>query len=45
VLEFARLLPTTSIDVSAAPMPVRAVLKAEAKPMGYLLDLFLVVLA
>ncbi len=35
VLEFARLLPTTSIVVSAADMPVSAVLMAEARPIEY----------
>jgi len=37
VFELARLLPTTSIVVSAAVNPVSAVLSAEAKPMIYLL--------
>jgi hypothetical protein len=37
VLELARLLPTTSIVVSAADMPVKAVLIADAKPIVYLL--------
>jgi hypothetical protein len=33
VCELARLLPTTSICVSAAVMPVRAVVSADAKPI------------
>jgi hypothetical protein len=37
VFELARLLPTTSIVVSAADMPVKAVLIADAKPIVYLL--------
>jgi hypothetical protein len=33
VFEFATLLPTTSIVVSAAVNPVNAVLNADARPM------------
>ena len=33
VFELARLLPTTSIVVSAAVKPVNAVLSADARPM------------
>ena len=36
VAEFARLLPITSMDVSAAFMPVSAVLRVDSNPMGYL---------
>ena len=37
VFELARLLPTTSIVVSAPVMPVNAVLSADARPIVYLL--------
>jgi hypothetical protein len=39
VLELARLLPTTSIVVSDPVMPVKAVLRADARPIVYLLNL------